>query len=145
MQTMIPALVIARTFEAPPERVYRAWTDPALASQFFCPSGVTFGGARFDVRVGGSFRIEMKSSSGEDFNAYGVYREVKPNARLVMTWRWEEDDPKDEVESLLTIDLKPHGSGTELTLTHERLASLESRARHEEGWCSILEKMEALR
>lgn len=143
--TVVPALVVRRAYDAAPARVYRAWTDPRVARRFLCPEGMTMPHVVMDVRVGGIYRISMQSSAGEPFIVHGVYREVVPERRLVMTWEWEEDDPADRHESLLTLEFAPHGTGTELTLTHERLASVESRNRHEHGWNSILGKLEDLR
>jgi uncharacterized protein YndB with AHSA1/START domain len=61
-----------------------------------------------------------------------------------MTWQWEEDSPQDVHETLLTLEFKPHGSGTEFILTHERLRSIESRASHEHGWMSMVQKLDGL-
>lgn len=145
MQTSsVPALVMRRVYAAAPERVYAAWTDPQLAQQFLSPGEVQTCDVAMDVRAGGAYRIGMKRPDGDVWYVRGTYREVIPNARLVMTWQWEEDDPSEEHESLLTIDLAPHGSGTELTLRHERLANLESREGHEHGWTSILDNLERL-
>ena len=145
MQTTVPALVIRRTYAASPQRVYEAWTNPELAKQFLCPAGVTIGEVKMDVRPGGTYKIEMLHDEHEPYVAYGTYEEVVPASRLVMTWRWEEENPAEEHETLLTIEFKAHGSGTELILTHENLASLESRATHEQGWTSMLEKLDDLR
>lgn len=142
--TVVPALVIRRTYSASPERVYEAWTDPKLAQQFLCPAGMTAPEVQMDVRTGGKFRIVMMLPSGEPYVAYGVYRDVQPNKRLSMTWQWEEENPADEHESLLTIEFNAHGSGTELILTHEKLASVESRESHAHGWNSIVEKLDGL-
>jgi uncharacterized protein YndB with AHSA1/START domain len=142
--TVVPALVIRRTYSASPERVYEAWTDPKLAQQFLCPAGLTVPEIQMDVRTGGKYRIVMMLPSGEPYVAYGVYRDVQPVKRLSMTWQWEEENPQDEHESLLTLEFNPHGSGTELILTHEKLASVESRASHAHGWNSMLEKMDNL-
>lgn len=144
MQSTIPAILIRRVLNASPDRVYRAWTDPSLATDFLCPEDVTVAGVAFDVRVGGAYHIAMRLESGEVWTVRGVYREVQPGKRLSMTWKWDEDNPADEQETLLTIDLAAHGSGTELTLTHERFTSEESRNNHEHGWNSMLDKMEAL-
>lgn len=139
--TTVPALVISRTLKAPPARVYEAWTDPQLARRFLCPNDITVGDATFDVRAGGRYRIAMINPDGETYVAHGTYREVVPERKLVMTWEWEEDDPRRVHQSLLTVEFAPHADGTELTLTHENLANLESRERHGEGWNAILEKM----
>ncbi len=144
MQSTIPALVIRRTYSASPQRLYQAWTDPELATQFLCPDGVTIAGVAFDVRVGGAYHIDMRHADGDVWTVRGVYREVQPARRLSMTWTWTEDKPDEEHETLLTVEFAPHGSGTELTLTHERLASDESRSGHERGWTSILDRMQGL-
>lgn len=140
MQTTVPALVIRRVYAAPPERLYAVWTDPQLA-QFLCPQGMTVNEAAMDVRVGGSYKIDMRTAEDEAFIAYGTYREVQPPTRLSMTWQWQEDNPAEEHETLLTLEFNAHGEGTELVLTHEHLSSPESRANHEHGWTSMLQKL----
>lgn len=75
----------------------------------------------------------------------GTYREVQPGKRLSMTWRWEEDTPQEEYDTLLTLDFAAHGTGTELTLTHEQFATDQSRTNHEGGWTTVMDRMEKLR
>lgn len=144
MQTTIPALVIRRILNASPQRVYEAWTQPRLATEFICPEDITVDEVSLDVRVGGSYHIAMRRPDGEVWTVRGVYQDVQPGKRLAMTWKWDEEHPADEQETLLTIELTPHGRGTELTLTHERFTSEESRGNHEHGWNSMLDKMEKL-
>lgn len=144
MQSTIPALVIRRILNAPPQRVYEAWTQPSLATEFICPQDVTVDDVSLDVRVGGAYHIAMRVTNGEVWTVRGVYRDVQPGKRLSMTWTWDEENAADEQETLLTIELAPHGTGTELTLTHERFSSEESRSNHEHGWNSMLDKMESL-
>ncbi len=144
MQSTIPALVIRRILNAPPQRVYEAWTNPQLAQQFLCPGDTRIAEISLDVRAGGAYRIVMQKPDGELLPVRGVYQEVLPGKRLSMTWRWEEDEPEDEYDTLLSIDFAPHGNGTELTLTHERFAREESRNNHEHGWNLILDNMEKL-
>jgi uncharacterized protein YndB with AHSA1/START domain len=83
-------LVTTRVFDAPRERVYKAWTDPKQLAQWFPPEGFTAPVCELEVRVGGAIRIDMKGPEGEPFNGAlfpgrGVYREVVPNERLVFT------------------------------------------------------------
>jgi len=143
--TTVPAIIIHRNYSASPQQVYAAWTDPKLASQFMCPEDVKSGKIDMDVRVGGKYRIEMLMPNGETYVAYGVYKDVQPAKRLSMTWTWEEDNKAEEHETLLTIDLAPNGSGTDLTLTHEKLASQKSADDHTHGWNSILDKLSDVR
>lgn len=143
--TTVPALVIRRTYSASPQQIYAAWTDPKIAAQFMCPEDVKSGKIEMDVRVGGKYRIEMLLPNGETYVAYGTYQDVQPAKRLSMTWTWEEDNKTDEHETLLSIDLAPNGTGTDLTLTHENLASEKSREDHTNGWESILDKLTDVR
>jgi uncharacterized protein YndB with AHSA1/START domain/predicted enzyme related to lactoylglutathione lyase len=139
--TTVPALVIRRMYDAPRERVYAAWTNPELAAQFLGPVRGSVAKVDMDVRTGGAFRIVMSHRDGEDWAVGGVYREVVAPQRLSMTWRWEEDDPKDEYDSLLTIELFDRDGKTELVLTHELLPSIESRDRHTGGWNAVLDQL----
>ncbi len=78
-------LVLTRVFNAPPEKVFRAWTEPELIKQWFAPLPWTTSQAEMDVRPGGSNLVVMRSPEGEDFPNPGVYLEVVPNERLVIT------------------------------------------------------------
>ncbi len=140
----VPALVLRRTYNAPRERVFAAWTTPDVAMRFFSPGDVKATDIQMDVKPGGAYTITMLTPEKERFVARGTYREVKAPERLVMTWRWEEDDPAEEHVTLLTLDFNERGGETELVLTHENLASVESRDRHEQGWTSIVDQLAAV-
>ena len=78
-------LVLTRIIDAPPEKVYRAWTDPELLKQWFAPLPYTTPVVEIDVRAGGSSMIVMRSPEGVDMPNPGVYLEVVPNERIVAT------------------------------------------------------------
>jgi uncharacterized protein YndB with AHSA1/START domain len=137
----VPALVLRRTYTAPRQRVFDAWTKPELAAKVLGPGDVTVPEIEMDVRTGGTYRLVMLMPDGERMNVGGTYREVRAPERLSMTWRWEEDDPADEFDTLLTLDFNEVAGGTELVLTHEQLASVESRDRHADGWGKILDQL----
>lgn len=137
----VPALVLRRTYPVPRERVYAAWTTPEAMMRFLGPGNTKAANVTMDVRFGGSFSITMDSPEMGLMVARGIYRDVKPPERLSMTWRWEEDDPADEHESLLTLEFHDRNGSTELVLTHELLPSVESRERHEEGWTMIVDQL----
>ena len=83
-------LIIKRMLNAPPERVFQAWTSPEHIQQWMRPEpGMIVPLATMDLRVGGKFRIQMKNPDGEYFTAVGEFREVKVPERLVYTWDWE--------------------------------------------------------
>ncbi len=131
-------LMLKRRFDAPRERVYQAWTDPAQIVKWWGPKGVTIPVCDVDLEVGGTFRSCMHHADGDDYYLTCVYKEILPPEKLVFTWTWEQGRFKD-LETLVTIKLEEDGEGTILTLIHERLADREARDLHNQGWCSSLD------
>jgi uncharacterized protein YndB with AHSA1/START domain len=78
-------LTITRTFAAPIEVVWRAWTDAELLMRWFCPKGFTVLNTEMDARVGGKWSSTMRSADGETFHHSGEILEVEPLCRLVAT------------------------------------------------------------
>jgi uncharacterized protein YndB with AHSA1/START domain len=134
-----PSLTLKRHLKAPPEKVYGAWTDPEKLARWFGPGKVEPLHVEADVRVGGRYRIVMRSPDGEEHDVSGVYREVTPNQKLVFTWAWRSTP---ERESLVTVLLRGDGDGTMLTLTHEQFFDEPARDRHRSGWIGCLDKLE---
>src|SRR4029077_2698207 len=78
-------LVITRIIDAPPEAVFRAWTEPKLLKQWFAPRPWTTPRVAMDVRTGGSSLIVMRSPEGKEQPCPGVFLEVIPNEKIVFT------------------------------------------------------------
>ena len=78
-------LTITRTFAAPRQLVWKAWTDPELYKQWWGPSHFTCPSATFDLRVGGQWLSWMRSPDGQAFWRTGFYREITPCDRPVYT------------------------------------------------------------
>jgi uncharacterized protein YndB with AHSA1/START domain len=135
-----PSLTLKRRLNAPPEKVYAAWTKPEQVARWFKPGNVESVSAEADLRVGGRYRI-IGRTPDDVHDVSGVYREVVPNEKLVFTWAWKSTP---ERESLVTITLKADGDGTILTLTHEQFFDEAARDRHRGGWSSALDKLEQL-
>lgn len=136
-------LVMHRTFDAPRERVFDAWTTPEALRRWFMPDGVTVKDAIVDARVGGTYKIVANHEEMGEMIVFGVYRDIKRPERIQCTWTWEEDDKADEHETLLTLDFKDLGGKTEMILTHENLRNEESRNNHERGWSSAFENLKS--
>ena len=138
-----PPLRITRTFPAPPQQVFQAWTDPEALTKWFAPTDQHRTSVPLmELEVGGRYRIEMRLDD-KVYIVVGVYQEIRPPDRLVFTWRWEsEPEHGDAGDTLVTLELKPHGSGTELTLTHERFVSEQKREEHAHGWTGCLNGLE---
>lgn len=135
-----PSLTLKRRLNAPPSKVYGAWTDCAKISHWFGPEDAEILRAETDVRVGGRFRIVFRGPDGEEHDVGGVYREVVPDQKLVFTWAWRSTP---ERESLVTVALKRDGDGTLLTLLHEQFFDEAARDRHGRGWNGTLDKLES--
>jgi uncharacterized protein YndB with AHSA1/START domain len=136
-----PSLTIRRRLNASPAKVYAAWTDPAKMMRWFGPADAETLRAETDPKVGGRFRVLMRTSDGEEHDVSGVYREAVQGEKLVFTWAWRSTP---ERESLVTVALKPDGDGTVLTLTHEQFFDEAARDAHREGWTGAVGKLEAL-
>ena len=134
-----PSLTIKRRFNAPPAKVFSAWTDPEKVKRWMGPGEVKALRVESDPRTGGRYRWLMQSPDGEQHDVSGVYREVIPNQKLVFTWAWKSTP---ERESLVTVEIKPDGNGSLMTLTHEQFFDGEGRDRHQHGWNGAMDKLE---
>ena len=135
-----PSLTINRRFKSSPEKVFAAWTKPEKVARWFGPQGVRDVSAEIDLRVGGRYMIVGFTGESDRHQVGGVYREVVPNQRLVFSWAWHSTP---EREPLVTISMKPEGSGTLLTFLHEQFADTTARDNHERGWVELLAKLES--
>ena len=136
------SLEIKKFINALPARVYDAWTDPARLKQWFGPENVRTRNITAEVRVGGKYRWDVITQDGEDLAAFGEYRELVPGKKIVFTWQWDDDEAWENRTSVVTVELAEHRGGTELRLKHEQLPSEESQNRHNEGWNSLLDRLE---
>ncbi len=136
------SLEIKRFINASRDRVYAAWTDQEQLRQWFGPEDVQTRNLIADVRVGGQFRWDCTDPEGKEVTISGEYRELQPGKKIVFTWRLEEDEDWKDHNSIVTIKLFDREGGTELRLTHEKLPNEASRDSHNEGWNSVLEKLE---
>ena len=143
-------LQLNRVFDAPRELVFKAWTDPHQFKEWFGAAacdGASLQSVKLDARVGGKYRLQLRRPDGEFYTTVGVYREVKAPERLVFTWQFEKDGSGHEFgeveppEMLVTLEFKAHGKQTQLILTHDKFASVESRGRHEQGWARCLDSL----
>src|SRR5436305_7439275 len=136
------SLDIRRWVNAPTDRVYAAWTDPAQLKQWVGPANVTTRNLSADPRVGGRYQWDLTSPDGEEMTVSGEYRELIPGKKIVFTWQWHDDDAWVDRSSIVTVELTERDGGTEIQFRHELLPSEDSRDRHTEGWNSVLDRLE---
>ena len=133
---------LRRRFRASPERVFRAWTDPASLGRWWCPPGWVAGEIEVDLRVGGCYRIAMaRPGCGEPVAVAGAFLEVAAPRRLVYTWRWENAFPG-MPETLVTVELEGAGGETVLTIRHEKFADFATRHQHRSGWIAACNRLD---
>jgi uncharacterized protein YndB with AHSA1/START domain len=135
------ALEMTRVFNAPVDRLFRAWTEPEIMNKWYFPGPNMHAVCTVDLRVGGRYEVQMVPEEGDPYIAGGVYQEIVPQEKLVFTWLWKHEDAN--MESLVTLLFKPIGKRqTELTLIHERFPNEEERDKHGEGWVGVLDQLE---
>jgi uncharacterized protein YndB with AHSA1/START domain len=141
----VPVIRITREFDAPPDKVFRAHTDPKLLVQWLGPRDLEMTIDYFDCRTGGSYRY-LHRRGADEFGFHGSFHEVRPDAAIVQTFTFEgvPDGVALERAEFEALD----GGRTRLTVTslvgsfEERDAILASGMDHgvREGY----EKLDAL-
>jgi uncharacterized protein YndB with AHSA1/START domain len=157
-----PEFVLTRVFDAPRALVFKCWMEPSHLSEWWGPKPFTCPVCEVDARVGGKFRLVMRSPDGADYPMRGTFREIVPDIRIVKeddlsenSEEWQDIvDParkgqgKRKITMLTNIAFADEGKGTRVTIT-TRFPSLELRDNFaktgmEEGWSSSLEKLDEL-
>lgn len=143
-------LVLERVLDAPPETVFRAYTDPAILSQWFAPKPWTITDAVVEPRAGGRFNFVMHGPEGERFPNSGVFLEVVPNRRLISTDAFTPEwKPTGLPFMTARIEMEPTGDGrTKYTATasHWNAATMKQHEEmgFHEGWGQATDQLEAL-
>lgn len=147
-------LVITRDFDASPELVWKAWTDPEHIKLWWGPKNFTAPFSRIDLSVGGTYLLCMRSPEGQEYWTTGVYREIIPLKRIVYTDSFSdengnvvsssyyglgEDFP---LELLVTVSFEDMGGKTRMTLRHEGLPAGEIKDMTGTSWNESFDKLE---
>jgi uncharacterized protein YndB with AHSA1/START domain len=85
----LPTVRIVRDFDAPPEKVFRAWVDPELIVAWLGPKDTAMRLDTWDARTGGNYRYAAERDGQEIATFYGSFHEVRPASRLVQTFTYE--------------------------------------------------------
>ena len=108
-------VVVTRHFNAPPEAVYRAHTDPKLVQQWLLgPEGWTMPVCINEPKPGGKIRYEWKNGKGNGFYLTGEYVELQPFSRIVHIERMHLPDPTPD--NRIETKFAPDGAGTLMTM-----------------------------
>jgi len=143
------ALTLTRIIDAPPEKVYRAWTEPELMKQWFAPLPFTTPVVETDVRPGGANLVVMRDPEGREYPNRGVYLEVVKDRKLVITdayTRAWQPSAKPFMTLILTfeeMDGKTKYTARVLHWSEEDRATHEQMGFHE-GWGQCADQLAVL-
>lgn len=144
----VPEFTITRTFDAPRDAVWRAWTDPTIAARWWHPHEVAVPAesVEIDLRVGGTYAYLMIDPTGGEWPTAGEYLEIREPERLRFTWGDPEDSrPQDQIP-VVTVDLaETDDRRTEMTFHVLRQAD-DRGAEHGvyEGWTEAFEELDSV-
>ena len=142
-------LIITRTLRAPRQALWRAWSDPDLLKEWWCPKPWTTEVKAFDLRPGGAFHTLMRGPEGGVSDNPGCFLEVVPQARIVMTSMltadWRPATPWLGMTAIITMEDDGAGCRYTARVMHPDEAT---RAKHEkmgffEGWGTVITQLEA--
>ncbi len=142
-------LSISRLIDAPRNRVFRAWTEPALLAQWWGPYGMTTPECEMDLWVGGQFRTLMRAPDGSEYPTMGVFLEIDAPSRLVFTDAYLPGwIPSGKPFMTAEVTFEEQGDKTLYTARAMHWTEADRKA-HEamgfhEGWGQSLERLVAL-
>jgi uncharacterized protein YndB with AHSA1/START domain len=125
-------LYMERTFQAPAEKVFEAWTSEEVMRRWWhAARDWETPEATVDLRLGGEVRVVMRDPhSGREYGGGGYYTEIDPPHRLAFTWLWDDTD----VRQLIEIEFEEAGGVTTVRFTHRDLWDEAAVRDHEDGW-----------
>lgn len=134
-------LVLERDYRASPERLFRAWADPAQRKRWDAPSGELVA-LEQDFRVGGRLYSRFGPKGYPMFWSEGHYLDIVENARIVSATAMHMNELRSST-TMTTIEIGPHGGGARLVLTDQSVyLAGETPAMREQGWTVILASLE---
>ena len=145
MSTDRPTVRVTRRFDASPERVFRAFSDPAAKSRWFGgPDEWEKSEHKLDFRVGGSESISGGPPGGTVHSYNAILWDIVPNERIVSTYELRLDEIRISV-SLATLELRPDGDRTRVVYTEQGafLDGYDDAGQREEGTRGLFDQLEA--
>jgi uncharacterized protein YndB with AHSA1/START domain len=131
---------IERTFAAPAEDVFDAWTSAEVMRRWLHPaSDWDTPEAEVDLRVGGKIRVVMRKPDGTEVEAKGEYTLIDRPRRLVMTWTFD-DDPSNE--QLIELSFSESENSTTVLMVNSGISTAKRRGNQDEGWHGCLDELE---
>ena len=137
--------VIERDFEAKPARLFAAFADPAIKARWFVgPDEWESSNHTLDFRVGGVEHVSGDAPGGSTYSFDARYQDIVPNERIIYAYDMHTNEARISV-SLATIEFRPSGDATHLTLTEQGvfLEGYDDPAERERGTRELMDALAA--
>ncbi len=131
---------IERTFDAPAEDVFDAWTSPEVIERWFRPgTDWRTPSAEVDLRVGGTVRVVMRDPDGSEVGAGGEYTLIERPNKLAFTWTFD-DAPSNQ--QMIELEFTEQDGATTVLFVNSNISNEERRDSQYDGWSACLDNME---
>ena len=132
-------LRMERTYRAPAQAVFEAWTsEEVLRRWFHAGRDWETTEAEVDLRVGGTVRVVMRDPEADaEYGGGGTYTEIDPPRRLAFTWLWDDVNTR----MLIELDFEEAGGVTTVRFTHSGLWDEDAVRSHEGGWTTAFDNL----
>ena len=139
MSSSAHTVEIERTFQAPAEAVFDAWTSPEVMRRWWqAEHHWETSEAEVDLRVGGTVRVVMRDPEADaEYGGGGTYTEIDPPRRLAFTWLWDDVGTR----MLIELDFEEAGGVTTVRFTHRGLWDEDAVRSHESGWTTAFDNL----
>ncbi|AHB49986.1 hypothetical protein W911_05010 [Hyphomicrobium nitrativorans NL23] len=136
-------ITLSRQFSASAAEVYEAWITPHIMRHWLAPGPNVVVHIETEPRIGGALLIRSQAPDGALHTINGVYRDLVPGRRIVMTWTYTGPFALiSGMETLIEISLhRDSDTRTTMTFTQSQFASREAGAAYEGDWPSCFEKL----
>jgi len=146
---------LKRTFNAPVEQLWMAWSTSELVKQWWGPENYECPEAKIDFRVGGKYNFAMRGPDGKTMWSGGEYKEIVPNKKIVYTDNFTDQDgnvvpasaygmPGEWPENLVTVTFDKFGNGEcQMVAVHAGIPA-EMHDECIDGWNSTIDKLQNL-
>jgi uncharacterized protein YndB with AHSA1/START domain len=136
-------VTLHRVFTAPPEKVFKAFSEPNAMASWLPPYGFLCTVHKLDFKVGGEHKMSFTNfSTGNSHSFGGQYLEIKPNEFLKYTDKFDNEHLPGEMT--VSVSLKPVSCGTEIKITQEGIPSVIPTEMCYLGWQESLDKLKRL-
>lgn len=124
-----------KTFEANVKDLYQAWTTEDALKQWWKPGGRKLKSVEADIKEGGKIKYTFEEIDGSPLIIQGVYKEVKPEEKLVYSWDLSLDKaPVENGEYTLTVEFSQAKGGSKITVHQDKDAEEEGIHPNQRGW-----------